>query len=92
MQTTTSVELDHEMNDRLQRLASVRHRSADWLLREAVEQYVEREEGRQKMRQDAVSAWEDFQATGLHLTSEEADEWLSKLESGQDVAPPACRS
>jgi predicted transcriptional regulator len=90
MQTTTSVKLDSEIKDRLQRLASARQRSGHWLMREAIEQYVEREELRQQMRQDALAAWAEYQATGLHVTAEEADAWLAKLEAGDDADPPAC--
>jgi predicted transcriptional regulator len=90
MQTTTSVKLDSEIKDRVQRLASARQRSAHWLMREAIEQYVEREEQRQQMRQDALAAWAEYQATGLHVTAEEADAWLAKLEAGDDVDPPTC--
>lgn len=90
MQTTTSVKLDSEIKDRVQRLASARQRSAHWLMREAIEQYVYREERRQEIRQDALAAWEEYQETGLHATAEEADAWLSKLEAGEDVDPPVC--
>jgi predicted transcriptional regulator len=41
-------------------------------------------------QREAVRVWEDYQKTGLHLTLEEADKWLSKLESGNDCEPPAC--
>ncbi|NBS17511.1 MAG: transcriptional regulator, partial [Gammaproteobacteria bacterium] len=37
-----------------------------------------------------IKAWNEYQATGLHLTMEEADAWLSKLESGIDEEPPGC--
>jgi predicted transcriptional regulator len=87
---TTSLKLDTEMKERVQRLASARRRSAHWLMREAIEQYVEREEQRQKMREDALSAWSEYQTTGLHVTAEEADAWLAKLEAGEDAEPPAC--
>jgi predicted transcriptional regulator len=90
MQTTTSLKLDNEMKERVQRLASARQRSAQWLMREAIEQYVEREERRQKTREDAMAAWTDYQATGLHVTAEEADAWLAKLEAGEDADPPVC--
>lgn len=36
--------LDTDLNDRLQRLADARRRSPDSLLREAIEQYLSREE------------------------------------------------
>jgi hypothetical protein len=41
-------------------------------------------------QREAVMVWEDYQKTGLHLTLEEADEWLAKLESANDREPPAC--
>ena len=89
-QITTSLKLDSATKDRVQRLASTRQRSPHWLMREAIEQYVEREERRELLRQDALAAWEAYQATGLHLTGEEADAWLAKLEQGEDLEPPAC--
>jgi predicted transcriptional regulator len=47
------------------------------------------EERRQRVRQDALAAWAGYQATGLHVTAEEADAWLSQLEAGEDADPPA---
>jgi len=87
---TTSLKLDPETKDRVQRLASARRRTAHWIMREAVEQYVDREEKREQFLVDARAAWEDYQATGLHVTGEEADRWLAKLEAGKRIAPPKC--
>ncbi|MGD0600109.1 MAG: ribbon-helix-helix domain-containing protein, partial [Terriglobales bacterium] len=42
--STTSLKLDGETKERVQRLASARRRSPHWVMREAIEQYVEREE------------------------------------------------
>jgi predicted transcriptional regulator len=89
--STTSVKLDAETKERVRRLASARRRSPHWLMREAIEEYVEREEKREQFRQEALSAWDHYQATGLHITAEEADVWLAKLEAGKDAAPPKCR-
>ncbi len=88
--STTSLKLDAETKERIQRLAAARRRSAHWVMREAIEQYVEREEKCEQFRQDALSAWNHYQTTGLHATAEEADAWLAKLEAGKDVAPPKC--
>ena len=85
-----AIKIDAETKERVKRLADARHRSPDWLMREAISQYVEREEKRDAFRQDAIKAWNDYQATGLHATFEEADAWLTKLEAGQDVEPPEC--
>ncbi len=85
---TTSLKLDVQTKERLQRLASARRRSAHWLMREAIEQYIDREEARERLRHDALAAWADYQATGLHVCAEEADRWLERLEAGEDAEPP----
>jgi predicted transcriptional regulator len=87
---TTSLKLDATLKDRVQRLAASRRRSAHWVMREAVEEYVSREEQREQLREQAVAAWNHYQATGLHATAEEADLWLSKLEAGDDAGAPEC--
>lgn len=86
----TSLKLDPAIEKRVQHLASARQRTPLWILREAVEQYVEREEKRERLRASAHAAWEHYRATGLHAQAEEADAWLAALEAGEDAAPPPC--
>lgn len=88
--STTSVKLDPETKERIRQLASARRRSPHWLMREAIEEYVEREEKREQFRRDAETSWAHYRTTGLHVTREEADAWLSKLEAGKKTAPPKC--
>ena len=85
---TTSLKLEAGLKERLHRLATARRRSSHWLMREAIEQYVEREEARERLREDALAAWADFERTGRHLTAAEADAWLQRLEAGEDAEPP----
>ena len=86
--TPVSVRLDEPLKARVRSLADQRRRPVHWLLREAIEQYVTREEQREAFRQEALDAWEHFQSTGLHVTGAEADAWLAELEAGNDVEPP----
>jgi predicted transcriptional regulator len=87
---TVSLEFEpkNDIESRLQRLAEARQMSPDALMREAIEQYVDREERHARLRQDAMVAWNDYQATGRHVTDAEADAWLSRLEAGEDAEPP----
>jgi len=87
---TTSLKLDDDVKGRVRRLAQARRRSAHWVMREAIEQYLEREEETELFRQSAMTAWAEYQATGLHVTAEEADAWLARLEAGEDADPPEC--
>lgn len=85
-----AIKIDDDTKVRLKRLAEARHRTAHWLMREAITQYVEREEKREAFRQDTLKAWEEYRTTGLHVTAVEADAWLAQLEQGKDIEPPEC--
>jgi len=85
-----AVKLDQDTRDRLKRLAEAKDRSTHWMLREAVSQFVEREEKREAFRQAGLQAWAEYQATGHHVTQDEADAWLAKLEAGEVAPAPEC--
>ena len=85
-----AIKIDADTKERLKRLAAARQRTPHWLMREAINQYVTREEKREAFRQDGINAWNEYQSNGQHATFEVADTWLAKLESGQDVDLPEC--
>lgn len=88
----TTLKIDENTRERLKRLADARGRTPHWLMLDAIHQYVDREESRERLRQDARKAWEEYRLTGLHVTAEEADAWLAGLESGEDAEPPECHA
>lgn len=89
--SATSLKLDTKTKERIHQLAESRRRSPHWVMREAIEQYLEREEKREQLRRDALAAWTHYQATGLHVDAKQADHWLAKLEAGKEATPPRCR-
>jgi predicted transcriptional regulator len=84
----TTVELDPEVKARLERLAESRQRPTTGLLREAIEQYVDREEWREQLDRDTLAALAEYEETGLHVTHEEMKEWFARLDAGEDIEPP----
>ena len=86
----TTIKIDQATKERMKRLAEARHRSPHWVILEAIRQYVDREEKREAFRQEAILAWNEYRETGLHVTLDEANDWLAKLEAGEDVEPPEC--
>jgi predicted transcriptional regulator len=84
----SGLKLDSATEARLRRLAEARGKPTQGLMRDAIDQYLEREESREQMLRDAGAAWDDYQATGLHVTAEEMDGWLERLESGENAEPP----
>jgi predicted transcriptional regulator len=85
-----AIKIDEGMKVRVKRLAEARHRTSHWLMREAITQYVNREEKLEAFRQDTIKSWDEYRATGLHVTAVEADAWLAELEQGADIEPPEC--
>jgi predicted transcriptional regulator len=90
MASPTSLKLDDELKGRVQHLAEIRRRSSHWIMREAIAQYVEREEKRETLRQDTLDAWEEYQSTGLHATAAEVEKWLSTWGTDDESAAPEC--
>lgn len=85
-----AIKLDEETKARVKRLAEARQRTSHWLMREAITQYVDREEKREAFRQETLKAWDEYRAAERHVTADEADAWLAQLEQGNDIEPPGC--
>jgi len=85
-----SLRLDDELRFRVQRLADQRRQSAHRVLREAIEQYVTREEARESFGLEAEASWAAYQATGRHLTGEEVRAWLESWGTDAETAMPEC--
>ncbi len=86
----TSVKLDDDLNGRVRQLATLRQRTPHWVMREAIRQYVEREEARESFRQEAMESWAAYQETGQHLTRQEVRDWLNGWGTEAEAEPPEC--
>ncbi len=86
----TSVKIDDELKSRVQHLADARHRSAHWVMCEAIRDYVEREEAKELFKQEALVAWTAYKETGRHLTGDEVRDWLNTWGTDNETSLPAC--
>jgi predicted transcriptional regulator len=86
----SSVKIDDELKGRVQNLADLRHRSSHWIMREAITQYVEREEARESFKQEALASWTAYRETGRHLTGQEVRTWLNTWGTEAEAALPEC--
>lgn len=87
---TTSIKLTDELKNRLQHLADLRHRSAHWMMCEAIREYVDREEARESFKQEAIASWMAFQETGKHLADQEVHQWLKTWGTEKETKSPRC--
>lgn len=86
----TSLKIGDALKSRVQHLASQRRRSPHWIMLEAIQQYVEREEAREGFKQEALASWAAYQETGRHLTAPEVRAWLNTWGTDDERSLPEC--
>jgi predicted transcriptional regulator len=86
-----SLKLDAGERARLAALATTRKRSSHYLMREAVREYLTREEARQSFRDEAAEAWRDYEESGRHATQAEVDGWIDSLGTRKPKRAPKWR-
>lgn len=86
----TSLKIDNTLKGRVQQLASQRRRSPHWIMLEAIERYVEREEARESFKQEALASWAAYKETGRHLTGEEVRTWLNTWGTDDEKPVSEC--
>lgn len=92
--SAVSVKIEPELRERVKRLAAKRQRTPQSLMRDAIREYVEREEAheaREAFWRDADEAWRESRETGLHADSAEVLAWLATWGEETKLPPPACR-
>jgi predicted transcriptional regulator len=87
-----SLNIDDTLKSRVHHLAGQRRRSPHWIMLEAIEQYVEREEARERFKQEALASWAAYQETGEHLTGQEIRLWLNTWGTEDEGAVPECHT
>jgi predicted transcriptional regulator len=88
---TTSIKLGNR-KETLAQLAKYKKRSLHSLVLEAVDNYMEQEQARLEYEAQAVRSYENFQATGLHMTLDELESWAKNLNSKNPQSLPLCHT
>jgi len=88
--TPVAVELDGAPLDRIARLAKTRKHHTHTLMREAICEYVAREEKPESFHQEAMNAWKEYKQTRLHVTGGEVIAWLETWGTESEHAAPTC--
>ncbi|MFA6444537.1 MAG: CopG family transcriptional regulator [Sterolibacterium sp.] len=85
-----SLKLELAEHARLKLLAESKHRKPHFLMKEAIRQYLDREEARESLKQEALASWREYKESGHHLTGDEVGTWLDSWGSKQEKAIPSC--
>ena len=88
MATTQGIKLDDKTQVRLKALAAKKDRTAHWLMRKAIENYLEREEKYEQEKAEDMARWEQYQLTGEAVDGHKVEAWLNDLASGKNKPWP----
>ena len=83
-----AVKLPENERERLGRLAEIKKRSPHWLAKEAISQYLDREEAIEHFKQETVARWEEYRQTGKTVPNDVVMDWLDSWGSDKESKPP----
>jgi predicted transcriptional regulator len=85
---TQGIKLDETTQMRLKHLGQLRQRTPHWLMKEAIEAYLDREERYEQEKQEDMARWEDYSLTGIAVSQSDVTAWLSNLTQGKVTPCP----
>lgn len=92
MTTTVGVKLDDETRARLKNLGEARQRSTHWIMREAIQEYLDREEREERRNQEADEAWLEYKQSGLGVDNNAMMTWMDSWGTGKEDQCPDPKS
>ena len=84
-----SVKLTDTLRQRLLALSETRERSVHWLMKQAIEAYVDNEERSDTLRQETLARWEEVEA-GKTVDNDRVVAWLETWGGDSQKARPRC--
>lgn len=79
MKSTMGVKLDEEMRERLKVLGEKRERSPHWLMKRAIQEYLNREEAFDHEKQEDLQRRQQYMNTGKYISHDEMRGRLTEL-------------
>jgi len=89
---TVTVKLDSSDRDRIALLAASKKRTPHYLMKEAILEYVQREEERQRFIKAADASFEHYKETGLHITLDEFSSWVDDVQNNPAKPITSCHT
>ena len=74
-----NIHLSEEMESRIDALSKVRDRTPDYLMKTAIERFLDVEESLEAERQLVLKRWQEFEITGEAISAVVMDNWAEAL-------------
>jgi predicted transcriptional regulator len=81
--STLGIKLDRQTRDRLRALGQRKDRATHWIINKAIDEYLAREEQRERARMEDAQRWEQYQTTGMAVPNDQVMAWLDDLGAGK---------
>lgn len=83
--TTMGVRLSEEIQHRLEVLGKARDRTPHYLMKAAIERFLDVEEALEAEHQLVKSRWEKYELTGETVDHEDVKAWAAGLDAGTET-------
>lgn len=87
-----TIKLDATHRDRLKSLATAKKRTPHYLMKEAIERYIDAEEAEQAALKIVDNSISHYEMTGSHITLDEVKTWVKEVKTNRNALLPACHS
>lgn len=89
-QTVTKVvKLEVGIKERLDRLGESKDRTPHWLMKEAIERYLEKEEYNEQLKQETLTRWHEAE-NGKVVSHQAMTNWLDTWGTESERERPPC--
>lgn len=86
-----AVKLPQQDRERLQKLSVAKNRSPHWLAKEAISQFLHREEAVEQFKQESIARWEEYCQTGKSVPHDSVMTWLESWGNKNELEAPKCK-
>lgn len=90
--TNMTVKMEFSDRDRLISIASFKQRSPHFIMKEAIQRYLDVEEIEQHQISLADASIEQYEKTGLHVTLSEMRDWMRDKKIHPNTPRPLCHA
>ena len=85
------VKLEEKLATRLERLSGIKERSPHWLMKTAIQRFVDQEEEREALKSEALRRWEEAEQ-GKVVSNHAVMQWLESWDGEHERKRPKCKS
>lgn len=85
--TPVAIKMDKTLKERLEKLGALKQRSVHWLMKDAINSYVDTQEEAEKLKQETLRRWEEA-CEGNIVQNDTVLKWLDTWGTDKEKERP----